>query len=128
MRKPLPNAVSCPDESEMTIRTTASLLRFTTSETVSCVAEYGARTVKRKPKITAFRSGRIDIPLAHSKSNQSLVYVKGLPSQNDAELRSAWTGEGARPYTNKTYTGTGTLSTISRSTCSACSDFFRVEV
>lgn len=26
-----------------------------------------------------------------------------------------------------TYTGTGTLSTISRSTCSACSDFFSVE-
>jgi hypothetical protein len=25
------------------------------------------------------------------------------------------------------YTGTGTLSTISRNTCSACSDFFNVD-
>jgi hypothetical protein len=52
---------------------------------------------------------------------KNLVAEIGFAPLN--ELRT-WNRE---PGTEN-YTGTGTLSTISRSTCSACSDFFRVEV
>jgi hypothetical protein len=37
------------------------------------------------------------------------------------------TTAGANDTTLRSYTGTGVLSTISWMTCSACSDFFRVE-
>ena len=50
--------------------------------------------------------------------------VPSLRTEISIKLRSRGAGLGTR---YSFYTGTGTLSTISRSTWSACSDFFSVE-
>jgi hypothetical protein len=62
-----------------------------------------------------------------------LIFWHGLPPgsiKGDVKKKYLTLVWGTPGYLGhpRSYIGTGTLSTISRRTCSACSDFFMVEV
>jgi hypothetical protein len=71
----------------------------------------------------AARLGRVAVPKTFVPRNSAELLSHLLGIEPGIERK-----RGSTANRRLNYTGTGTLSTISRSTCSACSDFFKVEV